>query len=193
MATRRIPQSAQLVEAIAHLSRVTALMLEYQTDWAALLTQLPNGASNPDYDPTYEERIREHPEEVFDSALLDARDFLKRFAAHPAAHSALDPVRAMPTPVTYDVREGDFGLLREKRAMLDKVIGEWAGSLSEDDLGHVLKWHNLAGVPFSRPFSALVMHLFNHQTHHRGQATTLLSQAGVDMGATDLLMLIPEA
>jgi uncharacterized damage-inducible protein DinB len=119
--------------------------------------------------------------------------WLKRFAAHPAAHSALDPVRAMPTPVTYDVREGDFGLLREQRAMLDKVIGEWAGSLSEDDLGHVLKWHNLAGVPFSRPFSALVMHLFNHQTHHRGQATTLLSQAGVDMGATDLLMLIPEA
>jgi uncharacterized damage-inducible protein DinB len=28
--------------------------------------------------------------------------------------------------------------------------------------------------------------MFNHQTHHRGQATTLLSQAGVDVGATDM-------
>lgn len=48
-------------------------------------------------------------------------------------------------------------------------------------------------MPFSRPFSALVTHFFNHQAHHRGQATTLLSQAGVDMGSTDLLMIVPEA
>jgi len=32
---------------------------------------------------------------------------------------------------------------------------------------------------------------FNHQTHHRGQVTTLLSQASIDPGVTDLLM-IPE-
>lgn len=57
-------------------------MLEYQTDWVALLTHLPNGASNPDYDPTYESRVREHPENVYDPALLEARDFLKRFNAH---------------------------------------------------------------------------------------------------------------
>jgi uncharacterized damage-inducible protein DinB len=35
------------------------------------------------------------------------------------------------------------------------------------------------------------MHFFNHQTHHRGQVTTLLSQEGVDVGVTDLLALIP--
>jgi uncharacterized damage-inducible protein DinB len=28
--------------------------------------------------------------------------------------------------------------------------------------------------------------MFNHQTHHRGQATTLLMQLGIDPGATDL-------
>jgi uncharacterized damage-inducible protein DinB len=28
--------------------------------------------------------------------------------------------------------------------------------------------------------------MFNHQTHHRGQVTTLLRQAGVDPGITDL-------
>lgn len=39
---------------------------------------------------------------------------------------------------------------------------------------------------------SLVLNLFNHQTHHRGQATTLLSQAGLDVGVTDLLALIPE-
>jgi uncharacterized damage-inducible protein DinB len=119
--------------------------------------------------------------------------WLKRFSAHPRAHAALDPVRAMPMPVTYDEREGDFGLLHQRRAMLDKIILEWAGQLAGADLDHVLKYNNVKGMPFSRPFSALVMHFFNHQTHHRGQATALLSQAGADMGSTDLLMLIPEA
>lgn len=34
------------------------------------------------------------------------------------------------------------------------------------------------------------MHLFKHQTHDRGQITSLLSQEGIDVGVTDLLMLI---
>jgi uncharacterized damage-inducible protein DinB len=38
----------------------------------------------------------------------------------------------------------------------------------------------------------LVLNLFNHQTHHGGQATTLLFQASVDIGVTDLLALVPE-
>jgi uncharacterized damage-inducible protein DinB len=36
----------------------------------------------------------------------------------------------------------------------------------------------------------LLLHFFNHQTHHRGQASTLLTQAGADIGVTDLLVLI---
>jgi len=44
-------------------------------------------------------------------------------------------------------------------------------------------------VPFG--FCGRLTHLFHHQTHHRGQITTLLTQAGVDVGVTDLLMLIP--
>jgi uncharacterized damage-inducible protein DinB len=34
-----------------------------------------------------------------------------------------------------------------------------------------------------------VTHFFNHQTHHRGQATTLLMQLGIDPGITDLIWL----
>ena len=33
------------------------------------------------------------------------------------------------------------------------------------------------------------MHFFSHGTHHRGQLTTLLKQAGVDPGATDLPLM----
>jgi uncharacterized damage-inducible protein DinB len=38
----------------------------------------------------------------------------------------------------------------------------------------------------SRPRWLCVTQMFNHQTHHRGQVTTLLKQAGIDPGPTDL-------
>jgi uncharacterized damage-inducible protein DinB len=37
-----------------------------------------------------------------------------------------------------------------------------------------------------------VTHFFNHQTHHRGQLTVLLTQRGIDPGPTDLIRL-PQA
>ena len=39
------------------------------------------------------------------------------------------------------------------------------------------------------PLWVTVVHFFNRQMHHRGQLTTLLSQAGVDPGVTDLIWL----
>ena len=36
------------------------------------------------------------------------------------------------------------------------------------------------------PAAIGVMQLFNHGTHHRGQLTTIMKQAGQDPGITDL-------
>ena len=40
-----------------------------------------------------------------------------------------------------------------------------------------------------RQVGPLLSHWFNHQTHHRGQVTTLLFQGGVDVGVTDLIAM----
>lgn len=119
--------------------------------------------------------------------------WLQRFVRHPATHRALEPVRRLPAPnglsqLLYD----GFDEMTRHRALLDQVILEWSQELSEADLDAVLHYANTSGKPFTRDFHALLTHFFNHQTHHRGQATTLLSQAGVDVGGTDLLNLIPE-
>ena len=45
------------------------------------------------------------------------------------------------------------------------------------------------GDEVTTPLAQVFMHLFNHQTHHRGQVTTLLMQCGVDVGRTDLAWL----
>ena len=119
--------------------------------------------------------------------------WLKRFARHPTAHAALAPLEATPIPVALDQRlYEDFSRLRERRAWLDGVIQAWADSLTAEDIGHVLEYANTRGGHFRKGFAGLVMHFFNHQTHHRGQVTTLLSQAGVDVGETDLRALLAD-
>lgn len=119
--------------------------------------------------------------------------WLQRLGTHPAAHRALDPVRRIERPTSLDqILHRDLATLSEEREKLDAVIIAWAGELSRADLDHILDYRNMKGVPQRKSFGTLVLNLFNHQTHHRGQATTLLSQAGLDVGVTDLLALIPE-
>ena len=118
--------------------------------------------------------------------------WLKRFAAHPSHPVALDPLRALPHPVALNqILFTDLAELEQRRKLIDAAIKAWAADLTDDDLEHVLHYANTKGVKSQKRFSNLVLHFFNHQTHHRGQATTLLFQAGQDVGATDLLALIP--
>lgn len=118
--------------------------------------------------------------------------WLKRFAEHPARPGALEPLRSAPLPQRLDERPfEDLPALRAHREAMDAVIREWATTLTEDDMAMPLRYTNLRGQTFEHETFALLMHFFNHQTHHRGQVTTLLSQAGEDVGATDLLVLIP--
>ena len=118
--------------------------------------------------------------------------WLQRFSAHPSNHRSLDPVRAMRTPESLRATlRSDLASLRVVRIELDEIIGRWVRELSAEDLAQTLEYRNSKGIAFNRNFGLLVQHLFNHQTHHRGQTTTLLFQAGVDVGVTDLLALIP--
>jgi uncharacterized damage-inducible protein DinB len=75
---------------------------------------------------------------------------------------------------------------------VDGVIREWVEGLNAAALNDSIEYANVRGVVSRRQLRSLLLHFFNHQTHHRGQATTLLSQAGIDLGLTDLLVLIPD-
>jgi uncharacterized damage-inducible protein DinB len=119
--------------------------------------------------------------------------WLKRFATHPARHASLDPIRELSRPAA--LNQSLFSKLDEllaRRKMLDAVLRDWSNDLSEADLSHVLSYNNMQGVPARKSVAGLLVQFFNHQTHHRGQATTLLSQAGVNVGVTDFLALLPD-
>lgn len=120
--------------------------------------------------------------------------WLRRFAgAHPSRPPRV-PIGPQGWPDAERLNQvlyADFEVLRAKREQLDAVIEDWVEGLSEADLDIDLEYRNTQGVPARRAFDLLLAHLFNHQTHHRGQVTTLLTQAGEDVGATDMLLLIP--
>jgi uncharacterized damage-inducible protein DinB len=83
----------------------------------------------------------------------------------------------------------DFSELRRERAATDAVLEAWAEELSPEALGRTLTYTNTKGVVSSLPCWHAVAHLFNHQTHHRGQITALLHQLGRDPGVTDFLVM----
>jgi uncharacterized damage-inducible protein DinB len=81
----------------------------------------------------------------------------------------------------------DWPALREARQATDRTIIAWADGLTPDCLAGNLTWYSGAvGREVSRPRALLVAHLFNHQTHHRGQIHAALTRAGVATAPTDL-------
>jgi uncharacterized damage-inducible protein DinB len=120
--------------------------------------------------------------------------WLKRFAEHPSNYRSLDPVRLMTHPYSFtESPRITFADLHETRQRLDDVIVEFVGEIDEIHLDQTLSYTNRSNQSFANPFDALLLHFFNHQTHHRGQVTTLLTQNGIDVGVTDLIALVAES
>lgn len=81
----------------------------------------------------------------------------------------------------------DFDELREAHFEMASEISGWVDGITDAWLAEDLTWStSLDGIERSQPRWLLLSHMFNHQTHHRGQLSTLLTQAGHDIGVTDL-------
>ena len=84
----------------------------------------------------------------------------------------------------------DFAELTRERDAADTAILAWAGRLTPAWLESTLEYRAASdGKLRQLPGWIAATHLFQHAVHHRGQATTLLKQAGKDPGATDLPFL----
>jgi len=81
----------------------------------------------------------------------------------------------------------EYAELRAAHMSMCADIETFTGQLTDDWLGEDMNWtRSTDGVSRVRPRWLLVMHMFNHQTHHRGQLSTLFTQSGIDIGITDL-------
>jgi len=118
--------------------------------------------------------------------------WLKRFAAQGVAFEALpDSLLALPAGALHGtVLYENWAALRAQRERLDAAIEDFANRMPPDFPLRTMRYANTRGVQREHPVWQALTHFFNHQTHHRGQVTALLMQAGIDPGTTDLIAII---
>ncbi len=116
--------------------------------------------------------------------------WLKRFAS--TGIPALEIMNSISKPESLDsILFDKFEELKSRREEIDRIILDFSNQATETVLQSTISYKNFKGIESNKVLFSLLMHFFNHQTHHRGQITTLLSQLGIDVGITDLVMLIP--
>ncbi|MCX7378840.1 MAG: DinB family protein [Alphaproteobacteria bacterium] len=81
----------------------------------------------------------------------------------------------------------DWEVLKATRFDLDARLIGWAGTVTQEWLDEDLAWFSGSiQKDLVMPKGLLVTHMFNHQTHHRGQAHAILTSFGAKTGDTDL-------
>jgi len=91
-----------------------------------------------------------------------------------------------PRQISVDLYE-NFNELKEAQEKMDSDILEWVNSLTLEKLNQTFDYvSNVNNSSRTLPIWVLATHMFNHQTHHRGQVTTLMKQLGYELGITDI-------
>ena len=119
---------------------------------------------------------------TFNHLLWGDRMWMSRFASWPTPELGLKQSAELVQ---------DFDTLRADREAADRDICAWADQVSDDWMTGDLSWFSgLAGREVSAPRASMVLHMFNHQTHHRGQAHAMLTAAGQQTGDTDIWLVL---
>ncbi|MEO8666919.1 MAG: DinB family protein [Bauldia sp.] len=108
------------------------------------------------------------------------RIWLRRFTGEGPVHGRLDEMlHEQLAPLEVVRREED-----------ERIIG-YVDSLGEADLDQTFSYRTITGsMEMTQPRAAALSHFFNHQTHHRGQAHCLLSEAAGRDAAPSLDLIL---
>jgi len=97
---------------------------------------------------------------------------------------------------TYPVKSLDQQLYADRvglevaRKAEDAHLINIVEGFGDADFEAPLDYTNSRGMAFRDPLHTLLTHLFNHQTHHRGQVTDLIAQTSVPTPELDLIIYI---
>lgn len=111
--------------------------------------------------------------------LLTDRAWLGRFVGKPYAFASL---RAE--------LYANLDALQQARQLEDQRLTEYVAALKAETIQAELAYVNSSGQRFQQPLWQCLSHLFNHQTHHRGQVHQMLSEAGVPTPVSDLAVFL---
>lgn len=82
---------------------------------------------------------------------------------------------------------GDWVDLQTARILMDSAISAWAATVEQSHLDNSITYVSaVTGKELTYNIGLLTIHMFNHQTHHRGQVHAMLTAAGATPDDTDL-------
>lgn len=113
--------------------------------------------------------------------LVADRLWLARFEGKPQPYQHLD-----------HIPYAELAGLRVAREAEDARIIRVVDALEDDAFARPFTYKNMAGETWSQPLDQLLTHVFNHQTHHRGQAHDQLSQTAVPPPELDFVYFMRE-
>jgi len=114
--------------------------------------------------------------------LLSDINWMKRFKTLFGAYNSIETSKIGSYDETKlkEALKGGYEKLFELRETVDKEIDDFVKELRDDDYGKVLKYKNYKGEDTEKEVWKVLMQMFNHQTHHRGQISDLLDMLGID-------------
>jgi len=80
--------------------------------------------------------------------------------------------------------------LKSLRTLVDEVYLQITQDLTVENYNGTIKYTTSSGEYLEKNIGEFFQHIFNHQTHHRGQLTCILSQFDLDFGCTDLPIIV---
>lgn len=84
----------------------------------------------------------------------------------------------------------DLPALWAARQREDRRLTEFVGSLSNAQFDEPIEYRMMSGAVLTQPRHEVLAHVFNHQTHHRGQAHAILTLLGkAEPEPLDLLIM----
>jgi uncharacterized damage-inducible protein DinB len=109
--------------------------------------------------------------------LVADRIWLKRFTGRGEAPAALNTII-----------HPNFEPLRIARENEDKRIADWINGLDEAGFAGRFSYTTVSDMrTISQRLAPALFHFFNHQTHHRGQASAVLTRLGQPAPNLDLI------
>lgn len=75
---------------------------------------------------------------------------------------------------------GNFDELSKKLLQSSQQWLDWVSNANEANINHVFAYQNTKKEQFKQPVYEVLLHLFNHETYHRGQIVTMLRQSGTN-------------
>lgn len=125
---------------------------------------------------------------ILDHVIMCDINWLRRFRGLFPDAEPLNRPRLSPPGHAWTVFEfPDYAEFRVERAKVDAIFADFVEATDTARFGEVLAYSDSHGIARRYYFRDALDHVFNHQTHHRGQLSQILDELAVEHDFSNLI------